>query len=129
MAWSNARITLQRAVKRHSIDEDIVVEGYETPGTRIAGRWTNPQSVTAAVTGSLQPASPESLDMLAEGSRTGSELELWCTTNAVPAIMKRAEGKPAAIVHWKGQHFKVVAVEDWWQHGRYWFALLSLVDQ
>ncbi len=126
---SRARINLQRTVLRHSQDEPIVIEGSDGPGQRIGGRWSDPVSVTASISASVQPASPESLQLLDDGSRTGSEIELWCTTEGVPNVIKRAEGKPAAVVQYKGRRFKVVAVEDWWEHGRYWFALCSMVDQ
>lgn len=94
---------------------------------RVSGRFVEAQSVTAAATASIQPASGETLQMLPEAQRTSNMLEFWGLSEARP--MKRADGKSPSIVHWKGEHYKVMAYEDWWQHGRYWFALCSKVDQ
>lgn len=127
MAWNNAKLSLLRAVMRLSIDESITVENFDTPGQRINGRWANPASVTAAMTASVQPASGRSKQLLSEGLRNTDAIEVWATSELLP--LKRAEGKPPSLVHWKGDKYSVEVLEDWYQHGRYWFAVCSKVDQ
>lgn len=127
MAWNNAKINLQRAVRRMSIDEDIVVENFPTPQQRVGGRTVESLSVTAAVTASVQPARGDTLQLLPEAQRTGDEIEVWCLQELRP--LNRSSAKSPSLIHWKGKKYKVAVLEDWWQHGRYWFALCSKVDQ
>jgi hypothetical protein len=127
MAWSNAKINLGRTVRRHSIDEDITVKQFNTPGMRMGGRWVDSSPITGAATASIQPAIGESLELLPQGTRTTDAIEVWGTSEMRP--LRREEGKPADRIVWKGREYSAEVVEDWWQHGRYWFAVCAVVDQ
>lgn len=126
MAWNNAKINLQRAVNRLAIDESIVIENFPA-GMRIAGRWVESPAVTASVTASVQVASGEQKQLLPEGLRTTDAIEVWSTSEVRP--LKREEGKPTSNVRWNDRVYSVEHYEDWYAHGRYWFAVCSLVDQ
>jgi hypothetical protein len=125
--WTKAKINLQRTVLRHSMDESITIENFDVPGQRINGRWVDNSAVTGAVTASVQPAAGESLQLLPEGTRTTDAIEVWGVTEMRP--LRREEGKKATVITWKGRKYSAEYVEDWYQQGRYWFALCTLVDQ
>lgn len=127
MAWNNAKTDLSSAVRDLSIDEDIVIENPSGPGMRQGGRWIDPPAATAALTASVQPASGNSLELLPQGSRTQGAIEIWGTSEIRP--LERAEGEPATIVRWKGATYRADVVEDWYEHGRYWFAVCTRVEQ
>ncbi len=109
------------------MDESIVIENFDTPGMRLGGRWVDSVSVTASVTASVQIASGKTKELLPEGLRTKDAIEVWSTSELRP--LQRAEGKQPTIVHWDDAEYEVQVLEDWYAHGRYWFALCSKVDQ
>lgn len=127
MTWNNSKINLSKAVRRQSMDEDVVLEYYAQSGMRIGGRWVDPPAVTAGVTASVQIATGKEKQLLPEAVRLKDAIEVW-STSELPA-MNRDEGTPAARVRWNGNTYEVVVLEDWYEHGRYWFALCSKVSQ
>ncbi len=127
MSWINAKINMNRAVRRMSQDETIVIQNFDSAGARIGGRWVEGISVTAALTASVQPAAGESLQLLPEGLRTTDAIEVWGLTELRP--LKRQEGQRATLVEWKGRTYSAEYVEDWYENGKYWFAVATLVDQ
>ncbi len=127
MSWTRAHINLQRTVLRHAIDESIVVKNFAVSGSYTNGRWTDVTPVTGAVSANVQSAAGESLQLLPEGTRTTDAIEVWSTDEFRP--LRRTVGSKATIIVWKGREYSAEVVEDWWQNGRYWFALCTLVDQ
>lgn len=127
MSWINAKLNMGRAVRRMSQDATIVIQNFPTSGTRIGGRWVESEAVSGALTASVQPAAGESLQLLPEGLRTTDAIEVWGLTELRP--LARKEGQRATLIEWKGRTYSAEHVEDWYENGRYWFAVATLVDQ
>jgi hypothetical protein len=127
MTWTNAKISLQRAVRRHSIDETIVIENYDDPGMRIGGRWVDTPAVTASVTASVQIADGKVKELLPAGLRNRAAIEVWSLSEIRP--LEREDGTIASRVRWDGDTYQVDVLEDWYENGRYWFALCTKVEQ
>ncbi len=109
------------------MDETIVVENYDDPGVRIAGRWAGPNAVTASVTASVQPAEGQIKQLLPEGLREKDAIEVWSLSEVRP--LNRDEGELPSRVRWNGNTYQVDVLEDWYKLGRYWFALCTKVEQ
>lgn len=127
MTWNNGKIDLADAVRDLAIDEDVVIENYDSPGMRIGGRWVPSASVTAGVTASVQPASGHEKLLLPEGMRSRDAITVFSTSELRP--LDRSGGKPPSVIQWKGRRYSVEVLNDYYELGRYWEALCSSVEQ
>ncbi len=123
---NNAKLSLVRAIRRLSMDESLTL--YTPPaGMRIAGRWAEGTAVTSAVTACVQVADGESKLILAEGLRTAEAIDVYALSGLAP--LQREEGTRPCELLWRGKRYSVETVEDWSEHGLYWYALCSRVTQ
>lgn len=123
---NNAKISLARAVRRLSMDESLTL--YNPPaGMRIGGRWAETDAVTSSVTGSVQEADGELKQLTPELARASHAIEVFATSALTP--LQRSEGKRPSELLWRGKKYSVEVLEDWSEHGLYWWALCSRVSQ
>lgn len=129
MTWNNAKINLSRAVRRMSTDETLTLENFETSGMRIGGRWVDSNATTTGITASVQPLEKvgEETEQLPQGFRTQEMIGVWSLSEVRP--LAREDGKKPSLITWRGKKFSVERVENYYEHGRYWYALCSQVQQ
>lgn len=122
----NSKIDLTRAVRRESMNESLTLSNAAS-GSFTAGRWLEGTAVTAAITGSVQPASGVEKQMLPELLRTRESIVVFSLSEMKP-LVRSAATRPSTL-SWHGKTFSVEVLNVFSEHGLYWEALCVSVDQ
>jgi hypothetical protein len=80
-----------------------------TPGTFIKGVWTRGTTAALPFYGSLQPSTPEELQMVPEGDRVAGMVSIHTTQT----IFETNTSQTSDVVVWRGLNYKVLKVLHW----------------
>lgn len=90
-------------------------------GTYVDGLWVSGGLTTSSLTAHVQPADPETIQILPEGERTEGAIAIY---TRAPLISSNDEtGLESDRVVWNGREYRVRIVEDWTQSFGYARAL------
>lgn len=69
---------------------------------------------TITAIGVVQPASPETIQMLPEGERSTEIIEVW---SATPMVKSNASDTLSDVIVYGGRSYRVSKLENWTAHG------------